>query len=166
MTRWPPPGCAASPRARSQTVGWSFFLRAESPGPRSVASGQPLAAARRGRAGRGRAGRGTQPPPEARPVFGSALGLAERYAELLAGPGVEQGLIGPRETVRLWDRHLMNCAAVAELVPHPCSLIDLGSGAGLPGIILAMLLPDSEILLLEPMARRVAVLGGWPRVRR
>src|SRR5258708_22407462 len=116
MTRWPPPGCAASPRARSQTVGWSFFLRAESPGPRSVASGQPLAAARRGRAGRGRVGRGragrgrvgrgTQPPPEAPPVFGSALGLAERDAELLAGPGVGQGLIGPRETRRPWDRHL------------------------------------------------------------
>jgi 16S rRNA (guanine527-N7)-methyltransferase len=97
-------------------------------------------------------------------VFGSALGLAERYAELLAGPGVEQGLIGPRETVRLWGRHLMNCAAVAELVPHPCSVIDLGSGAGLPGIILAMLLPDSEILLLEPMARRVAFLEECVRV--
>src|SRR5260370_37690632 len=138
MTRWPPPGCAASPRARNRTVGWSFFLRAESPGPRSVASGRPPVAA----------GRAPSAPPEARPVFGSALGLAERYAELLAGPGVEQGLIGPRETVRLWDRHLMNCAAVAELVPHPCSLIDLGSGAGLPGIILPMLLPDSELLLL------------------
>lgn len=71
---------------------------------------------------------------------------------------MEQGLIGPRETVRLWDRHLMNCAAVAELVPHPCSVIDLGSGAGLPGIVLAMLLPDAEIVLLEPMARRVAFL--------
>jgi 16S rRNA (guanine527-N7)-methyltransferase len=100
-------------------------------------------------------------------VFGSALGLAERYAELLAGPGVERGLIGPRETARLWDRHLMNCAAVAELVPHPTagrSVIDLGSGAGLPGIILAMLLPDSEILLLEPMARRVAFLEECVRV--
>jgi 16S rRNA (guanine527-N7)-methyltransferase len=53
-------------------------------------------------------------------VFGSALGVAERYAELLAGPGAEQGLIGPRETGRLWDRHLMNCAAIAELVPDPC----------------------------------------------
>jgi 16S rRNA (guanine527-N7)-methyltransferase len=91
-------------------------------------------------------------------VFGPALGLAERYAELLAGPGVERGLIGPRETVRLWDRHLMNCAALAELVPHPCSVIDLGSGAGLPGIVLAMLLPDAEIVLLEPMARRVTFL--------
>jgi 16S rRNA (guanine527-N7)-methyltransferase len=91
-------------------------------------------------------------------VFGEALGRAERYAELLAGPGVAQGLIGPRETARLWDRHLMNCAAVAELVPDPCSVIDLGSGAGLPGIVLAMLLPDSSVVLLEPMARRAAFL--------
>jgi 16S rRNA (guanine527-N7)-methyltransferase len=97
-------------------------------------------------------------------VFGSALGAAERYAELLAGPGVEQGLIGPRETARLWDRHLMNCAAIAELVPAPCSVIDLGSGAGLPGLVLAMLLPDSEIVLLEPMARRVAFLEECVRV--
>ena len=100
-------------------------------------------------------------------MFGSALGLAVRYAQLLAGPGVERGLIGPRETARLWDRHLMNCGALAELVPHPTagrSVIDLGSGAGLPGIVLAMLLPDAEIVLLEPMARRVAFLEECVRV--
>jgi len=91
-------------------------------------------------------------------MFGSALGLAERYAELLAGPGVERGLIGPRETARLWDRHLINCAAVAELIPPGSSLIDLGSGAGLPGVVLAMLLPDSGVVLLEPLARRAAFL--------
>jgi 16S rRNA (guanine527-N7)-methyltransferase len=97
-------------------------------------------------------------------VFGPALGRAQRYAGLLAGPGTDQGLIGPRESARLWDRHLMNCAAVAELVPHPCSVIDLGSGAGLPGIVLAMLLPDSDIVLLEPMARRAAFLEECVRV--
>jgi 16S rRNA (guanine527-N7)-methyltransferase len=91
-------------------------------------------------------------------VFGPALPLAERYAELLAGPAVEQGLIGPRETARLWDRHLMNCAAVAELVPPACSVIDLGSGAGLPGVVIAMLRPDAKVVLLEPMARRAAFL--------
>ena len=91
-------------------------------------------------------------------MFGPSLGLAERYAELLAGPGVERGLIGPRETARLWDRHLINCAAVAELVPAGSSLIDLGSGAGLPGVVLAMLLPESGIVLLEPLARRAAFL--------
>jgi 16S rRNA (guanine527-N7)-methyltransferase len=67
-------------------------------------------------------------------------------------------LIGPREVPRLWERHLLNSAAVAELVPRPCSLIDLGSGAGLPGIVLALLLPDVKVTLLEPMARRVTFL--------
>lgn len=97
-------------------------------------------------------------PPAARAVFGPALGLAARYADLLAGPGLERGLLGPREVARLWDRHLLNCAAVAELVPRPSSVIDVGSGAGLPGIILAMLLPDVKVVLLEPMARRAAFL--------
>ncbi len=97
-------------------------------------------------------------------MFGPVLGQAERYAELLAGPGVERGLIGPRETERLWDRHLMNCAVVAELIPDPCSVVDLGSGAGLPGIVLAMLLPDSRFVLLEPMARRAAFLDECVRV--
>ena len=97
-------------------------------------------------------------------MFGPALGLAGRYAELLAGPAVEQGLIGPRETARLWDRHLMNCAAVAELVPPACSVIDLGSGAGLPGVVIAMLRPEAKVVLLEPMARRVAFLEECVRV--
>jgi 16S rRNA (guanine527-N7)-methyltransferase len=91
-------------------------------------------------------------------VFGPALADAERYAELLAGPGTERGIVGPRETARLWDRHLINCAAAAELVPPASSLIDLGSGAGLPGVVLAMLLPDSQVVLLEPLARRAAFL--------
>jgi 16S rRNA (guanine527-N7)-methyltransferase len=97
-------------------------------------------------------------PPEARAVFGPALGLAERYAGLLAGPAVQRGLIGPRETERLWDRHLLNCAGVAELVPRGSSVIDLGSGAGLPGIVVAMLVPGVRVVLLEPMARRAAFL--------
>jgi 16S rRNA (guanine527-N7)-methyltransferase len=71
---------------------------------------------------------------------------------------VQQGLIGPRETARLWDRHLLNCAAVAELIPPASSVIDLGSGAGLPGMVIAMLRPDAQVVLLEPMARRVAFL--------
>jgi 16S rRNA (guanine527-N7)-methyltransferase len=91
-------------------------------------------------------------------MFGPSLGLAERYAGLLAGPGVQRGLIGPRETARLWDRHLMNCAAVAELIPRPATVVDLGSGAGLPGIVIAMLVADARVVLLEPMARRAAFL--------
>jgi 16S rRNA (guanine527-N7)-methyltransferase len=92
-------------------------------------------------------------------VFGAALPMAERYAGLLAGPAVVRGLIGPREAGRLWERHLLNCAVVAELVPHPATLIDIGSGAGLPGIVLAMLLPEVRVTLLEPMARRVTFLA-------
>jgi 16S rRNA (guanine527-N7)-methyltransferase len=103
-------------------------------------------------------------PAAAKVVFGSALGLAVRYAELLAGPGVERGVLGPREVSRLWDRHLLNCAAVAELVPRRSSVVDVGSGAGLPGVILAMLLPDVKVVLLEPMARRTAFLEECIRV--
>src|SRR6266702_1951171 len=97
-------------------------------------------------------------PPAAAEIFGPALGVAVRYAELLAGPGVERGLLGPAEAARLWDRHLLNCGVVAELVPSPCSLIDLGSGAGLPGIVLALLLTDVPVTLVEPMARRATFL--------
>ena len=77
---------------------------------------------------------------------------------MLATDGIVRGLIGPREADRLWDRHLLNCAVVADLIPHPATLLDIGSGAGLPGIVLAMLLPDVQVTLLEPMARRVAFL--------
>ena len=77
---------------------------------------------------------------------------------MLATDGIIRGLIGPREAERLWDRHLLNCAVVADLVPRPAMLLDIGSGAGLPGIVLAMLLPDVQVMLLEPMARRVEFL--------
>ena len=87
-------------------------------------------------------------------MFGTTLPLAERYVQMLAGPGVIRGLLGPREVPRLWSRHVLNCAAVAELVPRPSALIDLGSGAGLPGIVLALLLPDVQVTLLERMERR------------
>jgi 16S rRNA (guanine527-N7)-methyltransferase len=104
------------------------------------------------------------PAPEAaRVVFGPALSATERYAQLLAGPAVERGLLGPREVPRLWERHLLNCAVVAGLVPRPCSLVDLGSGAGLPGVVLALCLPDCEVTLLEPMQRRAAFLGDCVR---
>ena len=97
-------------------------------------------------------------PGVAREVFGDAAATAERYAGLLAGVGVERGVIGPNEVPRIWERHLLNSAVVAELVPRGCSLVDLGSGAGLPGMVLAMLLPDSEVVLLEPMLRRATFL--------
>jgi len=94
------------------------------------------------------------PPAEAVAVFGATLPAAEHYARLLAGPGVTRGLLGPREVPRLWSRHLLNSAAIADLVPRPATLIDLGSGAGLPGIVLALLLPDVTVTLVERMQRR------------
>jgi 16S rRNA (guanine(527)-N(7))-methyltransferase RsmG len=162
-------------------------------------------------------------------VFGANLPVAEEYVRLLAGAGVVQGFLGPREVPRLWSRHILNCAAVAELVPHsagshagvphsagsrsagphvgvrhsagshsagshsagshsagshsavpdsatpdsatpdsatahPVTLVDLGSGAGLPGVVLALLLPDVEVTLLERMERRAAFLEECVRV--
>lgn len=94
----------------------------------------------------------------AQTVFGDRYPLAERYAALLASSGVDRGLIGPREGDRLWERHLLNSAVLAELVPQGCRILDVGSGAGLPGIPLALARPDLSIVLLEPMARRVAWL--------
>ena len=94
-------------------------------------------------------------PTAAQSVFGSTLSVAIRYADILATRGVEQGLIGPREVPRLWDRHLLNCAVVAELITgRSGTLVDIGSGAGLPGLVLAMVLPETAVTLLEPMERR------------
>jgi 16S rRNA (guanine527-N7)-methyltransferase len=98
------------------------------------------------------------PSAEAIAEFGDSLAKAQRYVELLATDGVTRGLIGPRETARLWDRHLLNCALVAELVPDQGELVDIGSGAGLPGIVLAMLRPRLHVVLLEPLLRRSVFL--------
>ncbi|WP_223256314.1 16S rRNA (guanine(527)-N(7))-methyltransferase RsmG [Micromonospora endophytica] len=101
-------------------------------------------------------------PPElaeaARQLFGARLDVAAAYAELLATDGVVRGLIGPREAPRIWDRHLLNCAAVAELVPIGATVLDVGSGAGLPGLVLAIARPDLTVTLIEPLARRTAFL--------
>ncbi len=97
-------------------------------------------------------------PAEAAGVFCDALDQARRYAELLATDGVTRGLIGPRETDRLWDRHLLNCAVLADLLPERGRLVDIGSGAGLPGIVLALLRPSVEVTLLEPLLRRSVFL--------
>ncbi|AOS66193.1 16S rRNA (guanine(527)-N(7))-methyltransferase RsmG [Actinoalloteichus hymeniacidonis] len=91
-------------------------------------------------------------------VFGAALPLARRFVELLTEHGVERGLIGPREVDRLWSRHVLNSAVVGELMPAGCRVVDVGSGAGLPGIPLQIARPDLRLTLLEPMARRVAWL--------
>jgi 16S rRNA (guanine527-N7)-methyltransferase len=101
------------------------------------------------------------PPPAAAAVFGPALDEARAFAGMLATRGVEWGLIGPHEVARLWDRHLLNCAVVADLIGSRYqTLVDIGSGAGLPGIVLAMMRPELTVTLLEPMERRCRFLSG------
>lgn len=103
--------------------------------------------------------RETPPAPDvARGVFGDRLAVAERYADFLADQGTLRGLIGPREVPRLWDRHLLNCAVVAEAVPQGARVADIGSGAGLPGVVLAIGRPDLEVTLIEPLLRRATFL--------
>jgi 16S rRNA (guanine527-N7)-methyltransferase len=92
-------------------------------------------------------------------VFGARLPLAVAYAELLITDGVVRGLIGPREAPRVWERHLINCAVMSEIIPIGASVVDVGSGAGLPGIVLAVARPDLTITLVEPLARRTAFLS-------
>lgn len=93
-------------------------------------------------------------PQEAEALFGLELGRAHRYAEILAGAGVERGLVGPREVDRMWDRHILNSGAVAELFDRDERIADIGSGAGLPGIPLALARPDLRVTLIEPLLRR------------
>lgn len=101
----------------------------------------------------------TPPAPElARGVFSDALPLAERFATLLATEATVRGLIGPREVPRLWERHLVNCALVTDLVPEGSSVCDIGSGAGLPGIVMAIRRPDLAVTLVEPLLRRTTFL--------
>jgi 16S rRNA (guanine527-N7)-methyltransferase len=91
-------------------------------------------------------------------LFGDRLAMAVTFASLLVTDGVVRGLIGPREAPRIWERHLLNCAAIAELVGPDARVVDVGSGAGLPGIVLAVARPDISVVLLEPLARRTAFL--------
>lgn len=91
-------------------------------------------------------------------AFGPALATVQGFHDLLAAEGVTRGLIGPREVPRLWERHLLNSAAVAPLLPAAGTLVDVGSGAGLPGVVLAALRPDLHVVLLEPMQRRATWL--------
>lgn len=88
-------------------------------------------------------------------IFGDRLGLAERYVEHLATSGTERGLIGPREIPRLWGRHVLNCAVIESEIAQGSHVADVGSGAGLPGLCLAIARPDLELTLIEPLERRV-----------
>jgi 16S rRNA (guanine527-N7)-methyltransferase len=98
-------------------------------------------------------------PPEAAAVFGDRLELACRFADLLATEGTLRGLLGPREAPRLWARHLLNCAVVSDLIPPEARVVDVGTGAGLPGVALAIRRPDLRVDLVEPLERRVSFLN-------
>lgn len=105
-------------------------------------------------------------------VFGPALELIKQFVDILGSEGVARGVIGPREVDRLWDRHVLNSVAISGLTRADAVLVDVGSGAGLPGVPLAILRPDLEVTLLEPLLRRVtflsetvAALGIGDRVR-
>lgn len=97
-------------------------------------------------------------PPAADAIFGPRLQAAERYAQILAGDGIERGLLGPGEVGRVWERHVLNSAAVIELLETGASVADIGSGAGLPGIPLALARPDLRVTLVEPLLRRADFL--------
>ena len=91
-------------------------------------------------------------------VFKDRLPLAEKYHDLLATDGSTRGFIGPREVPRLWDRHLINCAVITEVMDQGATVVDVGSGAGLPGIPVAIARPDLKITLIEPLLKRSVFL--------
>jgi 16S rRNA (guanine527-N7)-methyltransferase len=99
-----------------------------------------------------------EPPPEAARRFGARLALAVRYADILCTRGVERGLIGPREPDRIWDRHLLNSLALTAAIPMGAQVMDIGSGAGLPGIPVWLARSDVSMCLVEPLERRVRFL--------
>ncbi len=109
-------------------------------------------------------------PAVASEIFGERLPLAEAYHRSLATDGSVRGFIGPREVPRLWDRHILNCAVIGQAMPHGVRVADVGSGAGLPGIPLAIARPDLDITLIEPLLKRsvylqeVVDLLGLPNV--
>ena len=88
-------------------------------------------------------------------IYGDRISIAERFVEHLVTTGIEWGLLGPREIPIMWERHVLNCAVVHELIPKGALVADVGSGAGLPGIALAIARPDVQFVLIEPLERRV-----------
>ncbi|MGH3444427.1 MAG: 16S rRNA (guanine(527)-N(7))-methyltransferase RsmG [Nocardioidaceae bacterium] len=92
-------------------------------------------------------------------MFAASLSHIEAYAALLCDDGVTRGLIGPREVPRIWERHLLNCGLLSEAIPQGAEICDVGSGAGLPGLVLALLRPDLRVSLVEPLQRRATFLS-------
>lgn len=102
-------------------------------------------------------------PAYAADLFADRLPLARQFATVLATDGVRRGLVGPRESSRIWSRHLANCAVVTELIPTDTRVVDVGSGAGLPGLVIAIRRPDVLVDLIEPLQRRVDFLTDTVR---
>ena len=100
----------------------------------------------------------TQSVEIARKIYGTRFPLINRYVDILGSTAVDWGLLGPREAERLWDRHILNSAALSGLIPADSAVADVGSGAGLPGIPLAILRPDLRVALIEPLLRRFTFL--------
>lgn len=100
----------------------------------------------------------SDPPEMARRVFGARLELAAAYVELLVTTGIDHGLVGPREAPRMWERHVVNCALAAPAFQPDAEVADLGTGAGLPGLVLAIARPDLRLHLIEPLHRRIVWL--------
>ena len=92
-------------------------------------------------------------------VYPDAAENLARFANWLAGAGVERGFLGPREVDRIWDRHIANCAVIEQLIPQNSKVFDIGSGAGLPGLVLAIVRPDIRVGLIEPLMRRSEFLS-------
>ncbi len=99
------------------------------------------------------------PPPAAVEHFGDRMAGLQDYAAALADDGVVRGLIGPREVPRLWDRHILNCALLSDGIPEGARMADVGSGAGLPGLVIALIRPDVEVTLIESLLRRSEFLS-------
>jgi 16S rRNA (guanine527-N7)-methyltransferase len=100
-----------------------------------------------------------KPTPELLAYFKGQEDQIQRYADLLKGAGIERGLIGPKEGDRIWERHIANCIPITTILPENLRLVDIGSGAGLPGIVIALARPDLKVSLIEPLQRRVDFLN-------
>jgi 16S rRNA (guanine527-N7)-methyltransferase len=100
-----------------------------------------------------------KPTPELLAYFKGQEDQIKRYAQLLAGAGIERGLIGPKEGDRIWERHVANCIPITTIIPPGVRVVDIGSGAGLPGVVIALARPDLKVTLVEPLQRRVDFLN-------
>ena len=100
-----------------------------------------------------------KPTPELLAYFGENQGKIQAFATLLKTTGIEHGLIGPKEGDRIWERHIANCIPITTIIPNGVRLADIGSGAGLPGVVIALARPDLKVTLIEPLQRRVDFLN-------